>query len=96
MFKRNAPKTGNSALTCRKATDDKILAARKFTILEGPVLQRPDPNKRADWCKDFMAAALLQRSASTQQSIRQSQLQLNDHERVSILLLYSALLDSTL
>ena len=49
-------------------TDDEILALLKEQVLSHPVLARPDPNKRyylkTDWCKDGMAAVLMQRDDS--------------------------------
>lgn len=51
-----------------KQEDDCALEDLKDCILSYPILQRPDPNKRfylkTDWCKDGMAAVLLQRDDS--------------------------------
>jgi len=48
--------------------DDCILDDLKETVLSAPILQRPNPKRRyflkTDWCKDGMAAVLLQRDDS--------------------------------
>jgi hypothetical protein len=56
--------------TIWESEDDEIFETLKTEILEGPLLQRPNSQKRfylkTDWCKDGFGAVLLQTDNSTE------------------------------